>query len=89
MFENGTRHHSILYTLNVKSVIVVFVKVFGNILWVANFIFVFIESVLISLSPGAGRMSRDIVRRYLIFGQSFLAGYSNGKIIDFILMKCR
>lgn len=50
--------------------------------------FVFIESVLTSLSPGAGRMSIDIVRRHLIFGQSFLAGYTNGRIIDFILMKC-
>lgn len=41
-----------------------------------------------SLSQGVGRMSIDIVRGYLIFGQAFLAGYTNEGIIGFIQMKC-
>lgn len=86
---NGTRHRGILYAVNVKSVIMVFVHVFGNTLWAADFLFVFIRSVLTSLSSGEGRMSIDIVRRHLIFTQSFPAGYTIGRVADFILMKCR
>ena len=88
VFQNGTRHYAILYALNVKSVIMFFVEVFGYPLWVANFLSVFIESVLSSLSPGAGRIGIDIIRRHLIFGQSLLAAYTNRRILGFILMKC-